>query len=439
MKKTNLCVKLLAAVLVVCMATMLFASCNKKAETIAMIFEKDGKVYTITEEEFDMLMKVRKRIFFCNLLYPSSKDTASFWAEKSAEDEEKTNEQYYMGLVMDQVKAVLIEKYLFDTCKDAKGNALAISQDTLDGYQTSLKSAVKETGGQGAYKQYYGYTAKSYYAIYEPMVTRSDMLFNALTDSTKGTGELAATAEDLKAYYEEHYVGYQYIVIDVANKVVLDADGNRVVNKVKDEEGKEVDGDSYKTEKLDKTKEEDKAIIEKKENLAASILAELKKEGVTFESMIEKHSDEYYSVEYPEGWFVDKEGSFINSTVTSKVKDLEIGEVTGEAIKVGDKRYIVKKIALKDYVYDEFERDAEGQIVKDESGKEVENKYFEFFEEFESTVNYDKYEKYVETFFDDIVVKNDVIGNYTMADTFLSPYVDDYYRMILYYYYGIQI
>ena len=231
MKNKNLWLKLIAMALVVCTAALLFAGCNKKAETVVMSFTADnGKTYTITEQEFDMLMKIRKRIFFCNLLYTTSKDTASFWATTNSTETDKTNEQYYKNLVMDQVKAVLIEKYLFEA------NGLTISQDTLDGYKSSIKTAEKENGGKGAYKQYYGYTAKLNYEIYEPMVKRSEMLYKALCADG---AMLDATAEDLKAYYEENYVGYQYIVIDLKNRVVTDEDGNRVMNQVtkKDENG----------------------------------------------------------------------------------------------------------------------------------------------------------------------------------------------------------
>ena len=80
MKKTNLFIKLMAAVLVIGLTAILFASCGASQE-IALVFEMDGKVYTITEEEFDILLKNRKRTYFVNLLYPSSKDTASFWAQ----------------------------------------------------------------------------------------------------------------------------------------------------------------------------------------------------------------------------------------------------------------------------------------------------------------------------------------------------------------------
>ena len=443
MKNKNLWLKLIAMALVVCTAALLFAGCNKKAETVVMSFKADNDVtYTITEQEFDMLMKIRKRIFFCNLLYTTSKDTASFWATTNSTETDKTNEQYYKNLVMDQVKAVLIEKYLFEA------NGLTISQDTLDGYKSSIKTAEKENGGKGAYKQYYGYTAKLNYEIYEPMVKRSEMLYKALCADG---AMLDATAEDLKAYYEENYVGYQYIVIDLKNRVVTDEDGNRVMNQVtkkdengnvvKDENGKEVmvDGDSYKTEKFDSTKEEDKKAMEEKQNLAKSILQELSENKITFEEAIAKYSDEYYSVEFSEGWFINKDNAFINTTVNDKVKDLKVGERYSEVITSGDYHYIVQKVELKAGVYEEYEKDENGEIVKDENGKNVENKYFDSFSDFEENVEYDNYEKYVESFFDKITIDTAITDSYTMQKTFLSPYVDYYYQMILYYYYGIQM
>ena len=454
MKNKNLWLKLIAMALIVCTATLLFAGCNKKAKTTVMEFTADnGTTYTITEQEFDMLMKIRKRLIFCNLLYTPDKDNENFWSTKTTKDDkEMTNEEYYKGLVMDQIKAVLVEKYLFDA------NGLTISQDTLDGYKTSIKTAEANKDGmlgnfigKGGYKQYYGYTAKLNYEIYEPMVDRSEMLYKTLC----ADGALcAATAESLKAYYEEHYVGYQYIMIDLKNKVVTDENGNRVVNQVtkkdengkvvKDENGKDVmvDGDSYKTEKYDSTKEEDKAAMEKKQNLAKSILQELENKTITFEEAIAKYSDAYYSVEFPEGTFVDKESTFINTTVNDKIKNLEIGETFTEVITSGDYHYIVKRVDLKAGVYEEYEKDENGEIKKDEEGKNIENKYFDQFKDFEETVEYDNYEKYVESFWKEknqITVNTAITDKYTMQNTFLSPYVDYYYQMILYYYYGIQM
>ena len=83
---------------------------------------------------------------------------------------------------------------------------------------------------------------------------------------------LAATAEDLKTFYEENYVGYQYIVIDLKNRVVKDKDGNRVVATKKNDKGEEEPTDSYKTEAFDTTKDADKKEMEEKQNLGSSFL-----------------------------------------------------------------------------------------------------------------------------------------------------------------------
>ncbi|MBR7160937.1 MAG: hypothetical protein IKD07_00840, partial [Clostridia bacterium] len=324
MKNTNVLIKLIAAILVVTMTAVLFTGCNTSNEVV-LSFEKDGKTYTITEEEFSLFMKVRKRLIFCNLLYTTDKDNETFWTSASSEDANKTNEQYYKELTMDQVKSALIEKYLFESL------GLTLSEEALAKYEKSaIKTIERAYGGKGAYKQYFGYKATDYYNIYENMVDKSEAL---LAHLTADGNMLEAKDEDLEKYYLDNYVGYQYIVLDLANKVVRDDEGNRVVTTTKDSEGNEIEGDSYKTEKL--TDEEK----ETKQTLADSILPELNKEdGPSFEELIEKYSDEYYSVEYPEGWFVDKEGTFINSTVTEKVKDLEIGEVTPKVIESGDYR-----------------------------------------------------------------------------------------------------
>ena len=403
MKNSKLLIKLIAAVLVVGLTAVLFAGCGK-SQTVVMSFEEGGQTYTITEEELALLMTVRKRIIFCNNLYTTSNDTASFWASASSE-EGKTNEQYYKDLTMDQIKAVLVEKYLFDSL------GLTLSNEVLSAYKPTIKTAEQNYGGKGAYKQYFGYTASSYYNIYENMVDKSEALLKYLCADG---ALLEVKDEDLEKYYLDNYVGYQYIVLDLNNKVVRDEEGNRVLEKTKDSEGKEIDGDTYKTEKL--TDEEK----ELKQTLADSILAELNN-GASFEELIKEHSDEYYSIEYSEGWFLHKDSTFINSTVTSKLEelDLEIGTYTAKVIESGDYRYIVKRVDLKEKVYDD-------------------DKYLEFFTDYEETVEYDKYENYVKSFFEKIQIDETIVNSYTLEETFLSPYVNDYYRQILYYYYGIS-
>ena len=101
--------------------------------------------------------------------------------------------------------------------------------------------------------------------------------------------------------------------------------------------------------------------------------------------------------------------SALHSGLTADCTSLEIGEYTEEAIESNKCQYIVKRVELKDKVYED-------------------EKYLELFEEYEDTVKYDKYENYIETFFDDITVDEAVAAEYTVADTYLSKYADLYYQ-----------
>ena len=389
MKKGSLILRLLAAALVACLIISAFAACGS-AKTL-MSVTKDGKTYTISTDEFSLLMKIKKLDICCSMLVTRSRDTASYWATTT--DDGETYEEYYKNLILEQTKSILVEKYLFDV------NGLSISSDKLAGYKSNIKTQNTYYGGKGAYKQYFGYTAADYYNIYMMMVARTEAVVDFLFGEN---GSQKLTAEDLETYYKENYVGYQFIMLDMENKVKLDEEGNRIIAKEEDSEGNEVDSDSYETEAL--TDEEK----ETKQTLVQAILDELA-EGASFEDMIAKYSDAYYSVEFPEGMFVLKDGTFLSTTITEKIKDLEIGEYTEEAIESNKCQYIVKRVELKDKVYED-------------------EKYLELFEEYEDTVKYDKYENYIETFFDDITVDEAVAAEYTVADTYLSKYADLYYQ-----------
>lgn len=405
MKTTKTITKLLAFALVLCMAVSMFASCGSNDTLMTMTI--DGTAYTLTEQEFSLLMTIKKLDYCCSMYMPRYLDTADTWSKETEEGSGVTLETYYKNMILDQAKAILVEKYLFDKFD------LTISAETLKTAKENKKTAIEYLGGAGAYKQYYGYTADQYYDVYMEMVARSEAVLDYLCGEN---GTLKVNDEDLAKFYTENYVGYQYIVLDMANKVKLDEEGNRIVatKTEKNENGEDVkvDADYYETEKLTDEEKSDK------QNLAATIFAELEAGTATFEQLIELYSDEYYSVEYPEGMFVLADGTFINTTVDAAVKDLEVGEYTDEAISVNSDayQYIVKRVDLKDAVYND-------------------DHYLSLFADYEETVMYDKYENHIKTFFENIIVDQAVSGRHTFTDTFLSEYADVNFQ---YYYYGLS-
>ncbi len=405
MKNIKLITKLVAFALVLCMAVSMLASCGSNDTLMTMTI--DGNTYNLTEKEFSLLMTIKKLDYCCSMYMPRAYDTEETWAKETEEGSGITLESYYKNMILDQAKAILIEKYLFDKFD------LTISDETLKTNKESQKTAIKNMGGAGAYKQYYGYTAEQYYTTYQEMVARSEAVLDYLCGEN---GELKVNDEDLAKFYTENYVGFQYIMLDMKNKVKLDDEGNRIVAKKTqtNENGEkvEVDSDNYELEELS---DEEKS---EKQNLAATIFAELEAGTKTFEELIELYSDDYYSVEYPEGLFVVEEGTFLNATVDAEAKKLEVGEYTDEAISVSSDayQYIVKRVDLKDAVYND-------------------DHYLSLFDGYEDTVMYDKYENHIKTYFENITVDEAVSARYTFTDTFLSEYADVNFQY--YYYYGM--
>ncbi|MBQ8419058.1 MAG: hypothetical protein IJY37_01710 [Clostridia bacterium] len=407
MKNTKLITKLVAFALVLCMAVSMLASCGSNDAIMSMTI--DGNTYTLTEKEFSLLMTIKKLDYCCSMYMPRAYDTEETWAKETEEGSGITLETYYKNMILDQAKAILIEKYLFDKFD------LTISDETVKKNKENEKTAIKNMGGAGAYKQYYGYTAEQYYTTYQDMVARSEAVLDYLCGEN---GEYKVNDEDLAKFYTENYIGFQYIMLDMKNKVKRDENGNRVLEEIEydheDHEGHDHSADVSDTYELEELSEEEKS---EKQNLAATIFAELEAGTKTFEELIELYSDDYYSVEYPEGLFVIEEGTFINATVDAEAKKLEIGEYTDEAISVSSDayQYIVKRIDLKEAVYND-------------------DHYLSLFDGYEDTVMYDKYENHIKTYFENISVDEAVSARYTFTDTFLSEYADVNFQ---YYYYGL--
>ena len=154
MKKSNVCLKLIAMIMVISMLVCVLASCSSSP---VMKLDIDGKTYTITQGEYSTFMKVIKANLLISFGYGSALENY-IWEWNISEDQ--TYDEYYSDYVYNLMKSVLVEKYLFDLY------GLEIPEETLAEYKVSVDNMNKSYGSAGSYKMYFGYTAQDYVDYY---------------------------------------------------------------------------------------------------------------------------------------------------------------------------------------------------------------------------------------------------------------------------------
>ncbi|MBQ0125375.1 MAG: hypothetical protein KBS59_03520 [Clostridiales bacterium] len=416
MKTAKLISRAAALILVIAMAVCVLASCESAP---VMTLTADGKTYTISAAEYTTFMKIIKMNFYLNNGYSSIYDSF-LWSVGSGNNQ--TYDEYYCEYVENLMKSTVVEKYLADK------NGLKISDTSLAGYKENIKQLNSYYGGMGAYKQYFGYTANQYFDFYQKATDMSQLLVDYYFKGENAVSPV--TDEQIDEYYNSDYSGFMYIYLDMNNKLKRDDEGHYFGT---DASGKEYtlsitnDNGTVTIENLGVTEGTPTDIstveivalsttalteeeIEEKSSLPALIIDELKNNpDADFKTLALEYSDDYYSYYFENGVFISSTGYIVNNeTIMNAARALEVGENT-EALEVSDGKYvyIIKKIELLDKAYDTEE-------------------YAELFESFEETVMYEKYEELINSYFDQIVVDKDTISKYTMADTFLTPYVDSY-------------
>ena len=213
--------------------------------------------------------------------------------------------------------------------------------------------------------------------------------------------------EELEQYYQENFAGYFVIKLDMNNKIKTDEEGNRVRKTTKDSEGVETELDAYEMVALTDEEKEEKALL-------PQILVYKLEDDVDFQELAVEYSDDYLSVKYADGLYIT-EAQLTNylsdSTVISAVQALEVGAYT-QPVSVSDGKYtyIVKRVELLEKAY-------------------AEEEYADLFADYEETVKYDKYDELIRNYVELIETNDAVIEKASMANTFLTEYVDYYYQL----------
>ena len=430
MKTTSKFLKVLSLLLCIAMLTLAFASCNK-AKNVAISYEaKDGRTYTLSEAEYEVLMTIVKQNLFSQYFYYGyyygPQDNAAFWSQKT--DEGKTYEQLYAENVLDIAKSTVIEQYLASSMGlvDAEGN-LKFGDDTelkkeYDSIVADIAENVKSLGGKGSYKRYYGYLPADLENYYK-MTYRSKLVMDKMYADTP------LTDEQLEKYYTENFKQYIIILInkeedikyekDSDGEYVLDDNGNKkpyyavydesgstkYVTDISEEylkEKKYTLAYSYQYEKIT-----DEARKTAKKELADEILAKLK-DGASFEDLAAEYSDEMLTHYYKPGYMVD--GDLISDDVAREaIKDLEVGEYTEKSFTISSKyEYIVKRVELTEKAYTHADEDAEDKT------------YADLFANYVDAVESKDYSDKLEEMAKEVAANTAITSKYTMQDTFLS-------------------
>ena len=425
MKTTGKLTRIFALVLCAMMLVLTLASCGAKNTVVLSYTADNGKTYTMTEAEFDLLMKRRKYEIFASYGYPSAWDTKEFWNSDSGDN--KTLNSVVKESVVETAKSSLIEKYLMDKYGlTIEGNDE--TKKSMENAQATLKQMIKTLGGKGAFKRYWGYTTEDH-ITYTGLQLASglvrDHLYGHSHDDHHVEGLTPITDEQKESYYKENYKQYLMILINTKQDIKKDDDGN-LVYVCYDKNGKEVEvtdiSEEYLKEKeytlaytykYEDIKDEDRK-TEKKE-LQDVILAELKG-GADFKEVALKYSDEFLTHYYENGYMVSGDLISDNDGIAKKAIDkLEVGDYTEEAFSLqsGKYVYIVKRVELTEKAYTHAEDDAE------------ETEYKDIFKNFETTVIDYEYSELLKEYAKSIVVNEKVIEKYNMIDTYLSK--DIYY------------
>lgn len=357
MRKIRFAALLLAAVMIV----GVLGGCGKKAAN-AITF---GDV-VITENEYSYMMSTYKGMYLYTFFGLTS-DNAEIW--KSKMTDEVTVGDYLGALAVANIMSSAIYVGLFEQY------GLSLTDGEINGVDEEIAKSVNELGSTASLNKVL--------AVYGANV---DTLRNVLLNSLKvaklqhhlygENGIDVATDAEIDEYYKSTYMRTKFIFVSSEKEYERDENGELIYDE---------EAEAYKTRDLtEEEKAAKKALMESLEGRVAA--------GEDFDALVKEYTMSLDMLNYEDGYYFTSASTFLENSLKTTVAEMEIGDT--KSLETDTGWYIIKRLELRDGAY------------ADEKYASV------MFGDIKNTVNTLKMQKLIEPYADQLVINQDVVGNY---------------------------
>ena len=367
--KTNI-KKLISLILaaVMTLSCLALTSCGDSSATALKLGD-----FKITEAMYSYWASSYKGSYMYS--YSDIKNTDEYW--NSEIEEGVTVAEYFDDLTLDAVKAIRVNEKLFDE------NRLSFTEkeeQAIDDYISDLivERAEGSKNMMNTLLGEYGINLKILKRIYLAE-EKASKVYNCLFGEG---GEMEVDDEEYDTFYKENYVRFQLIYINNAYKYTTDDEGNRIT----DEDGYYVTEDLSKKEK-EKKDAKVKAVVD---GLGA---------GGDFDELYDEYSE---LKSYKNGYYYSAAESYSDALyyrLVAEAQKLKVGEWTSVESDTGT--CIIKKMELDEKPWE---------------NKENDDFFGEGGESFKDLVSETAYREFIESYFDDIKVDEDIIKKYSVKN-----------------------
>lgn len=326
--------------------------------------------HSINENEFSYYLATYKGKYAQT--YADFKNTPEYFSSVVTDDGQTVEDVLYSAVVHN-VEMTLVCEQMFDDC----GLSLSRSvEDTINSYiddfvdEYADGSRNKFNAALGAYGVNINMLKKIYLR---------DEKVSALYDALYGTnGIIGITDEDRQNYLDENYVRVRHIYVNNKYMYATDEDGVQ----------------EYTDDGLRKKRELTAEELAAKQALIDAIDESLA-EGADFDEVYDAFSEDKY---YKNGYYISENMDFIED-VTDSAMSLEVGEYKKIETDYGT-HYIMR-----------LEMDEKPWENEDNS---------DFFDGYDTTVGQALFADMAEEKISEVVLNEDVLGEYTMADSAIN-------------------